>query len=949
MAGEQPLEQTRDLPGAFPETPGASGNQSLSVNPIPATGGLGNPIQLAPGEPVPDPSTITGNTVESTVRTDRDSYEDSDAIVPAVPAATSPSSGYYGRPPASSSQSANFGRPPSTSHVVPETLAPTMASVAPGASTTAMAGEQKLEERGVPTTDHRYDDQPERDATEAAASEQPKDESAYGRFAGIVAAGAGLFGIGAYSASEAHASSSSVGPDSTTAALAGQQPLEERGVPSVVSKSQRDANESPEASANPEAVEEKEQMEDELKKSVPEEKPTSESGVFGRSENGMSGQIAAGAAAAGVGLAGAGFAANQMIKDKTNVDPASTLPKAAQDAMNEKAKESSIPAAAGVSTTDDTSSSFPSADPKSLDGSVGLPATGTGGSGLTFANKDLGAKSEATPVTIPAVQAPPRGEGTGLTFANEDLGAKSETTPVGIPAATESSTVQSGSSTVGTEGSGLTMANKDESPKTIPAKTEESAAGKGDGLTFAEGAAGAGAVAGAGLVGGGLAAASQITPSTREAPSVDKSTSENMTTSEQTTSSTVPQEVLDSMDKSSADREAAANPDAVEKKSEFEQSLLRKVPESNAKGEAAPTSGGPEQVASPMSTTTASLGDESLDKPADGRDAALAGAGVAGAGLVGAGALGAGSTATSTVVPTSTIQPVLSSDGASTVVPTSTIKPIVSRDGESTVVPTSTIQSISSKDETNVTSDKTAELANAALDRSGDMGANAQLAGAGLSSTITPGTSSVTAPAAPASGGAMFIRPEAYARESETLLDKAAVGASSSVASKAATTSQPPALASTAAHTMPASASPPTALKAARTAFSGSHSRTTSTTAAPTTTSDGLNAPATSEAQPLATSKQETSDVTVLGGPQETKTQTEPKVSSGVASSSTASTSTPTKQKRQSMGNAFREKKESTPGSTKTTGTSGTAETTDSKKDKRRSFLGRVKDKLKSL
>jgi hypothetical protein len=56
-------------------------NQSFSVNPIPATAGLGNPVHLAPGDKVPDPSTLTSNTVASTVKLDEASYDKADAAV----------------------------------------------------------------------------------------------------------------------------------------------------------------------------------------------------------------------------------------------------------------------------------------------------------------------------------------------------------------------------------------------------------------------------------------------------------------------------------------------------------------------------------------------------------------------------------------------------------------------------------------------------------------------------------------------------------------------------------------------------------------------------------------------------------------------------------------------------------------------------------------------------
>ncbi|KAL4820799.1 hypothetical protein BDW67DRAFT_180358 [Aspergillus spinulosporus] len=61
-----PLEQRADVPGGFPaDTP----MSEYSVNPIPASSGIGNPIHLKPGEKVPDPSTFNPNTVQSTVRT----------------------------------------------------------------------------------------------------------------------------------------------------------------------------------------------------------------------------------------------------------------------------------------------------------------------------------------------------------------------------------------------------------------------------------------------------------------------------------------------------------------------------------------------------------------------------------------------------------------------------------------------------------------------------------------------------------------------------------------------------------------------------------------------------------------------------------------------------------------------------------------------------------------
>ena len=382
MAAEQP----RSTPGAFPETPAATDNQTFSVNPIPAsegagnpinlapgepvpdsstitnnnitsgvhddpelkskdtaageqtfgvapipaTGGIGNPIQLAPGEKVPDPSTITSNTVQSTATTDQASYEKSDASAPvSQPSAptlqdqVSPAAGVFG----------NLGGPGpvipesgmamgDSKDITKEDTGPMTSSVGPGATTAGLAGQQPIEPRGEPTVI--------KDSREEGSSDP---------------------------------TISSVAPGSTTAGLAGQQPIEERGVPEVVSESQQEANADPEASANPEAVEEKKEVEEELTKKVPEAPSTSESGMLGKSENGIGAKVAGGVAAAGVATAGAAVAANEVIKEKTGTDPKSSLPQSVQDTVDEKAKDSSVPQQATESSTDaarDTTETLPS-------------------------------------------------------------------------------------------------------------------------------------------------------------------------------------------------------------------------------------------------------------------------------------------------------------------------------------------------------------------------------------------------------------------------------------------------------------------------------------------------------------------------------------------------------------------------------------------------------------
>ena len=213
------------------EKSGQDAEQTFGVAPIPATSGTGNPVKLEPGEEVPHHSNFTSNTVESTATTDQESYEKGQTIPPSEFKPTSEAE--------KAPETGMFGVPPVTNTMIPESSLP-------------MGDSKELEKDAGPTIQ-------------------------------------------------------SSGPQTTTAALAGQVPLEPRGeahvangVPDMVEESQKEAKFDPEASANPEAVREKSAMEEELEKKVPEEPSTSENGIG-------AGAAAAGAAgvAGGVGLAAA--------------------------------------------------------------------------------------------------------------------------------------------------------------------------------------------------------------------------------------------------------------------------------------------------------------------------------------------------------------------------------------------------------------------------------------------------------------------------------------------------------------------------------------------------------------------------------------------------------------------------------------------------------------------
>ena len=268
-------------------------NQTMSVNPIPASGGAGNPIQLAPGEKVPDSSEITGNTVESTARTDAASYEKSDAGITQLQPDPKDDPVAAGLGPQTSSQipesSMGMGKD-APSDINKEDTGPTISSVAPTSTTNEMAGQVPKEERREPTV---IDE-------EKAANEESDSRGATGAIVGGVAAAGATVAGGAYAANEmakdktgtdpksalpesvqktvddnALQSSSSI-PQQTAAGEAPKVPAEDNelkpapSVPEEVTKSQKEAQFPPEAAASSDAVEEKKDVEDELLKKVPE-------------------------------------------------------------------------------------------------------------------------------------------------------------------------------------------------------------------------------------------------------------------------------------------------------------------------------------------------------------------------------------------------------------------------------------------------------------------------------------------------------------------------------------------------------------------------------------------------------------------------------------------------------------------------------------------------------
>ena len=275
------------IPGAFPLTPPAEtpSNEPIafSVNPIPATEGPGNPIKLAPGEPVPDPSTFTSNTIESTVKHDREPEEEKVSVAP-IPATAG-----IGNP----IQLAPGESVPDPSTLTSNTVSSTVNTdaesyqksdaVPPQLGPVVLTPEAEREAKGGMFS------LPPLTGSLIPESSLPKDASAK-------------------SEQDPGVTIQSAAPTSTTAALAANVPLEPRGVPETVTASQKEAGFSPEAAANPEAVEEKKEVEEELKAKVPEEPPAA--------DNSTTSQIGSTAAAAATTAASAFAAATYSAKEK---------------------------------------------------------------------------------------------------------------------------------------------------------------------------------------------------------------------------------------------------------------------------------------------------------------------------------------------------------------------------------------------------------------------------------------------------------------------------------------------------------------------------------------------------------------------------------------------------------------------------------------------------------
>lgn len=314
--------------------------KAFGVAPLPATGGIGNPITLAPGEKVPETSAISASTLDSHVKLDKASYEQSDSGAPVLPAVVTPQSER------DATGAALFsGLGPQTTNMIPESsmgmgadvppsfdsAGATISSVGANSTTNELAGKQPILPRGVPTvvseSQHEAHVGPEASSNPEAVQEKKEMENEL----------------------------KSKVPEDTSAQVDSTD-----GIPSVVTDSQHKAHVDPEASSSPRAVQEKNEVENELKSKVPEEEAGTASSNGGISSGGIAAAVTGGLATAGAAAAGATLALNQKAKETTGTDAVSALPASVQNSIHDANKASDAGTPVKSSIPAETASGVPS-------------------------------------------------------------------------------------------------------------------------------------------------------------------------------------------------------------------------------------------------------------------------------------------------------------------------------------------------------------------------------------------------------------------------------------------------------------------------------------------------------------------------------------------------------------------------------------------------------------
>ncbi|KMW67316.1 hypothetical protein BDDG_12046 [Blastomyces dermatitidis ATCC 18188] len=234
LAKDATLESKKDsTPGAFPVTP-AGETEQFTVKPIPATEDVGNPIQLQPGEPVPDPSTITQNTVASTATTGQEGYEKDASTAGFAPPAEE-----------------TVTTLPVITHCTNGVVEPFVQSAAPTSTTAALAGAVPLEKS---TRNAGGPSEPQVAASDVPDVVKESLEKAHKmpEAAGVPAAVAEKKEVEEELLGNVEPAAGAAGADTSG------------GAPAIVRKSIDDAQWNPEAAAVPLAVAEKKEVEEQL-------------------------------------------------------------------------------------------------------------------------------------------------------------------------------------------------------------------------------------------------------------------------------------------------------------------------------------------------------------------------------------------------------------------------------------------------------------------------------------------------------------------------------------------------------------------------------------------------------------------------------------------------------------------------------------------------------------
>lgn len=571
---EKEIEKSRSnesIPGAFPMTPTPSTEQRQFINPIPATAGLGNPVQLAPEEHVPAPSTLTDNTVNSTVNLkellDHDDDEAKVSVAP-IPA------------------TAGAGNP---IHLAPGEKVPHPSTLTSNTITsTARTDEDAYHKSGS-----QAPQLPPVDLT--PQSEKPANGGMFGlpsQLDNLVPESSLPMGVDAQVEKDTGVHIQSAAPTSSTAFLAGQVPKEPRGVPEVVTESQKEAGFAPEAAANSEAVLEKKEVEQELKEKVPEKTPAEndhapvleadKSAGIGESVGAVAGGVAA-AATVGAGLfAGAIYAAKEKTAEAVGLDKNATVGETAS-AVGGKAVDS-----VGLDSSKTAADNAYLAKDKTLD-AVGLDKNATATDNAYLAkDKTLdaaGLDKHATATDNAYLAKDKTAQATGLDKAADNAYAAKDkaVAAVGLDksaSATDNAYLAKDKAIGATGLGGSTTTAAGDVPIVVAESQKEA-------HTSPEAAANAEAV----------------TEKSQFEQELLSQVPKSQAHGESAPSVAVPAIVSDSQREAHSSPEAAANPIAVHDKKDFESELLKSVSKTNESGEHAPViASAPSAAASAVTT-----------------------------------------------------------------------------------------------------------------------------------------------------------------------------------------------------------------------------------------------------------------------------------------------------------------------------------------------------------